>query len=183
MTATVPNRTDYLRSRHVTLNLRKTDDEGRSKDDVRRDVARSYSRAPVGRGGLPQTVVQTMHDDYVQLGSLAKVAKIYGRTRQAQYDLFVSHGFELRKINFHEKVSHAGKNYTPGKNGYLRCTTGDREPLHHVLWSEKFGPVPDGHQVTFKDGDSRNFEITNLACLPVREVTLFHHRRHLEQAA
>jgi len=54
--------------------------------------------------------------------------------------------------------------------------------LHHVLWIEAFGPIPAGHQVFFKDGDKTNFALSNLGCLPIREVTLYHHARHLSAA-
>lgn len=41
-----------------------------------------------------------------------------------------------------------------------------RWKLKHVLiWEEHNGPVPKDHVVTFLDGDKRNFDINNLACI------------------
>jgi len=34
--------------------------------------------------------------------------------------------------------------------------------LHQVNWEKAFGPIPKGLSVTFKDGDRKNFEPTNL---------------------
>lgn len=36
---------------------------------------------------------------------------------------------------------------------------------HVVIWEKENGPVPDGHVVTFKDGDKTNIDIGNLECI------------------
>ncbi len=59
------------------------------------------------------------------------------------------------------------------KDGYLQrkmTDTGsslkDFVPVHHLVWIEHTGqPMPKGHALTFKDGNTRNFDINNLELL------------------
>lgn len=41
----------------------------------------------------------------------------------------------------------------------------DWRPVHVLTWEAEHGPVPDEHIVIFKDGDRRNFDISNLECI------------------
>lgn len=41
--------------------------------------------------------------------------------------------------------------------------------LHVVRWTETHGPVPDGHIVVFKDGDTLNVAVKNLECISLAE--------------
>lgn len=155
-----------------------------SPDEVRRAMARQVKPRSVGRGGLPDYVVKAMYADYLQLKSLAKTGKVYGRTRQAMFDIFASRGLALLPRKFHAKISYGGRNWAPGKHGYYRATQRKRttaELLHHQVWIDVHGAIPAGHQVFFKDGDKTNFALENLGCLPIREVTLYHHRRKTGQ--
>lgn len=153
----------------------------RSTEEVRRSlVPRKASR---GRAGLGKQAIAAMYEDYKKLNSLAKAGKIYGRSRQAMFDIFRSHGLKLNARKFQERVRWNGEVFTPGKNGYLRGTRGDRRPLHKRIWESIHGPVPPGCQVTFKDGNKRNFDNSNLECLPFREVTLLHYRRIFPERA
>lgn len=151
-------------------------------DQVRRAMARQVRKGSCGRGGLPDYVVKTMYADYLRLKSLAKVAALYGRTRQSVYDTFRNHGLQLFAKRFKKKLLHGGRAYTPDKQGYYRDTifrAGQHKLLHHVLWIERNGPIPAGHQVFFRDGDKTNFAPENLGCLPIAEVTLYHHHRKI----
>jgi hypothetical protein len=38
-----------------------------------------------------------------------------------------------------------------------------------VLWEEKNGKVPEGHVLTFLDGDKRNISLENLALITMAE--------------
>lgn len=127
----------------------------------------------VGRNGLPDDFVQLMYRSYCRGKSLAQVAKIYKRSRQSVHDTFKRRGLKLRpdskalaKIEF----TYRGKNYGPGKNGYLRSTGKDRKQLHRVIWEEFHGPIPKGSQIVFFDGNKRNFDLQNLACMTAAEV-------------
>lgn len=152
-----------------------------SKEEVKRAMARQVKPGSCGRGGLPDYVVATMYADYQRLKSLAKVGAIYGRTRQSMYIIFSERALALNAKRFHPKVTFDGRNYTPGKNGYYRDTAmrkrGQHGQLHHAIWIKRWGPIPAGHQVYFKDGDKTNFALLNLGCLPVAEVTLYHQQR------
>ena len=49
---------------------------------------------------------------------------------------------------------------------------------HRLLWEQNYGPIPEGHLVIFKDGDRRNFDLDNLACIS-KQVNLQMSRKHL----
>jgi hypothetical protein len=156
-----------------------------TREEVRRAMARQVKPGSCGRGGLPDYVVQTMYADYQRLKSLAKVGKLYGRTRQSIYCIFSERGLQLEAKKFHPKITFDGRSYTPGKNGYYRDTAmrkrGQHGQLHHAIWVKRWGPIPAGHQVFFKDGDKTNFALENLGCLPVAEVTHYHQQRLKQQ--
>lgn len=125
-----------------------------------------------GRKGLPDDFVDRMHSDYLTLHSIAKVARLYGRTRQSVYESFARRGLRLysKKPPKEEREYH-GLNYTPNNDGYLRCTkSGFRKHLHVVIWEERNGPVPARCQIIFKDGNKRNFDPNNLVCLTIDEA-------------
>jgi hypothetical protein len=42
-------------------------------------------------------------------------------------------------------------------------------PLHHYNWILENGIIPEGMRVTFKDGDNRNCDITNLELITQKE--------------
>lgn len=39
-------------------------------------------------------------------------------------------------------------------------------PKHVLVWEKANGPVPEGHVVVFLDGNHKNFNLDNLACIP-----------------
>ena len=165
-------------------------DDAREKvilsEQARRVAIKHMRRNGCGRRGLPKEVVATMHADYRRLQSLAKVAKIYNRTRQSVWDLFRRHKLPLASRNFHARILFDGKYWTPGKGGYYRETTKRFCPqkLHHAIWEKRTGrKVPKGWRVSFRDGDNTNFQSSNLICLPIQEITLFHYRRRFRERA
>lgn len=123
-----------------------------------------------GRRGLPEAWAARMYNDYLRLRSLRAVGKIYGRSSQALWEMFTRRGWRTFEKIQRELIEHNGRKFTPGKNGYMRATAGDRAPLHAVIWTEANGPLPAGHVVMFKDNDKRNFALSNLACMPLRDV-------------
>ena len=40
---------------------------------------------------------------------------------------------------------------------------------HRKIWQDHNGPIPDGHVVIFLDGDRKNFDINNLACISMAD--------------
>ncbi len=147
-------------------------------EEMRRAAANAHPKARVGRRGLPGYVVDAMYADYLRLHSLSRVAKLYHRTRQNIWDIFRSHGKALFARTFAEKVIWRGRAFTPGKDGYLRATLGDREPLHHAMWRATHGEIPEGFQVTFRNANRLDFRDENLACMPIAEVTRLHSTGH-----
>jgi HNH endonuclease len=132
-------------------------------------------RVYVGRRGLPAQLVDRMYRDYLRLRSAAKVGALYGRTRQAIWDIFQTKKLQLRKKKFKKQIKHKGIAYSLHK-GYMRATSGGRVPLHHVLWIEKNGPIPFGHNLVFRDGNRFNFTLRNIICLTVAEQGKFSHQ-------
>lgn len=49
---------------------------------------------------------------------------------------------------------------------------------HRLIWEQNFGEIPEGYLVIFKDGDRRNFDLDNLACIS-KQVNLQLSRKHL----
>ena len=49
---------------------------------------------------------------------------------------------------------------------------------HRFLWEQNFGEIPDGYLVIFKDGNKRNFNLDNLACVS-KQVNLQLSRKHM----
>ena len=138
---------------------------------------KAYPKMIHGRGGLPAEVVTRMYGEYQSGLSLAEVGARHNRTRQAIYCIFLGHKVMLRARNLQRPVVYQGRKYTVSKGGYLRDTiTRLREKalveplLHRRIWVEHNGPIPEGHQVMFKDGNKRNFAIDNLFCAPLPTV-------------
>lgn len=44
------------------------------------------------------------------------------------------------------------------------------EYCHRVEWEKHNGPIPEGHNIVFLNGDKTNWDISNLACLSKNEV-------------
>jgi HNH endonuclease len=120
----------------------------------------------VGRRGLPRDVVELMYADYLQLKSLSKTGKLWHRSRQAVWQILSMAGFRLNTPpRKREAMEHGGLTYRrSAKGGFYRCTTSGRRLLHHVVWEEVHGPVPEGSEIIFEDGDKENIVIDNLRC-------------------
>lgn len=63
------------------------------------------------------------------------------------------------------------------KDGYLYrkiSDTGHRNtdwrPVHHLVWKERHGEIPEGHIVIFADKNKYNFDIDNLVCIKRSEA-------------
>jgi hypothetical protein len=108
--------------------------------------------------------VDKMFCDYERLKSVAKVGALYGRTRQAMWDIFKSRDLPLQKKVFKKKVWHNGVAYSM-HYGYLCATSIERTPLHHVIWIKANGSIPRGHKLVFNDGNRQNFSLENIVCL------------------
>lgn len=66
-----------------------------------------------------------------------------------------------------------GRKYSLKENGYYyNCTT--RRHLHQAVWEYHNGPIPDGYQIHHIDFNKENNDISNLACLSVKEHAAIH---------
>ena len=131
-----------------------------------------------------------MYQRYQDGLSLAQIAQEFEVTRQTVYDRFRRRGgiLPLRSRILQEGITYQGRKYTPDKNGYYRRTIRRRKTgrtyrrhelhLHHEIWVEHRGPIPEGHQVGFRDGDKGNVSIDNLICLPLIEMARLKHQPH-----
>ena len=41
--------------------------------------------------------------------------------------------------------------------------------IHRVVWEQHHGPIPSKHIVTFKDGNTLNWDISNLECISMKQ--------------
>jgi hypothetical protein len=81
-----------------------------------------------------------------------------------QYARKVAGGFKkgVRPFNY-MPIGTVFKN----SHGYLTRKIGDPRVykfLHHEVWEQHHGPVPEGHMITFIDGNRENITIGNLRC-------------------
>lgn len=85
------------------------------------------------------------------------------------------------------KKGHKHKNWKPlgtervcSKDDFILIKIAEQDPhrgfstrykhKHVVVWEKKHGPVPSGKVVMFKDGNNRNFDISNLILLTRAEL-------------
>lgn len=143
-------------------------------------LTRRSLRGTCGRRGLPDHVWQAMYAEYQTGKSCSEVAEIFGGTRQSVHEIFKCRGLQLRPqyLRLLEKIEYRGIAYTPGKNGYYMATVGARKMLHHQMWEDARGAIPDGWQVMFKNANHTDLRLDNMLCAPIAEVTRRHQRRH-----
>lgn len=68
---------------------------------------------------------------------------------------------------------HPGRSTTNGRPyKYIRVSKGKWKPLHQYLWENKYGRVPAGKCLWFKDGNSLNVNLSNLEIISRRENRL-----------
>jgi hypothetical protein len=60
----------------------------------------------------------------------------------------------------HNHKKRGGKPYK-----WIRLSKAKWEMLHVHIWKNKYGPVPEGHIIVFKDGNTMNVKLRNLACI------------------
>lgn len=115
-------------------------------------------------------LVAAMYAMYQMGKSLEKIAVIYGRTRQAVYDVFRTRGYELRKKELKGLQILNGVNFTLTKGGYLRGSiNGERVLMHRYVWETNRTPIPPKHDIHHIDKNRQNNSIENLELLPKAE--------------
>lgn len=80
---------------------------------------------------------------------------------------FFKKGHEPHNIKFdgYERIT---------KDGYveIRIEKAKFKLKHRYIWEQKYGSVPKGHVIIFKDGNNRNFDINNLKMITMAENAL-----------
>lgn len=137
--------------------------------DPQRGYLIRYNRHPKRRNNFK---VGEMYDCYRDGMSLATIAKLYGCTRQAVYDVFRSRGYKLRTKKLAGARVVDGVRYTFDGAGYLRGTHGGKRVyLHKLVWQRAHGPVPAGFQIHFIDNNKENCSLENLELVPLTEAS------------
>lgn len=138
-----------------------------------------HNRHPLRKNNFK---VGEMYDCYKDGMSLATIAKLYGVSRQAVYDVFRTRGYKLRSKKLKGARTIDGVRYTFDGQGYLRGTKdGHRVYLHKLLWERAHGPVPEGFQLHFKDNDKEHCAIENLELIPLQEMARVFNPDHHNQ--
>ena len=70
----------------------------------------------------------------------------------------------------HKKYKMYLWNFVMGKTHTNNAEPNVWMKVHHIVWEAHNGPIPDGHVVVFRDGNTANIEIENLHCLPRGEL-------------
>lgn len=52
---------------------------------------------------------------------------------------------------------------------YVRVRQGKYVQKHHLIWKEHHGEIPEGHLISFKNGNKADFRIENLECISLQE--------------
>lgn len=117
--------------------------------------------------------------------SIAGVAKMYKRSRQAVWDLFRSRGYPLRSKKLKGLMMIDGIRFTEMKAGYLRGTVPGRGRMmaHHYVWERErgVGAIPEGHVLMFRDGDKRHIAVENLELVRKEDMSRRFNPHHNNQ--
>jgi len=114
--------------------------------------------------------------------SLADIARLYKKTRQAVYDVFRTRGYELRHKSMRCATKIGGVVFTETKAGALRGTTpSGRTSAQRWVWEKANGPVPEGFVVRHLDGDPKNNFIENLELVAKSRMSVVFNPEHRNQ--
>ena len=78
----------------------------------------------------------------------------------------------FKKGNIPHNAKPVGYERVDKKSGYVFVKVSGRRKMvqkHRHVWEQHHGPVPDGHYISFRDGDRQNCDIANLVLLSKEE--------------
>ena len=115
-------------------------------------------------------IVQAMYAMYLTGKSIAEVARVYRKTRQAVFDQFRVRGFKMRSKPLRGLTILHGYQFTLTKGGYLRGTVDDERMLaQQFVWIMNCGPIPKGYCVRHVNADKTDNRKENLEMMPIKE--------------
>jgi len=82
-----------------------------------------------------------------------------------------------------ERVVYKGEVFAVLNTGRYLCSWNKDKPirlLHRRIWTETYGPIPEGYDIHHIDGDWRNNSIENLECVPRAEHAKMHMLERLQ---
>lgn len=120
-------------------------------------------------------IVQAMYAMYLTGKSIAQVAEVYRKTRQAVFGQFQARGFKLRSKPMRGLTIIDGYRFTAGKGGYLRgMVSGVRMYAERYVWTKHHGTIPDGYCIRHINRDRSDNRIENLEMLRRTEFAKIH---------
>lgn len=135
--------------------------------------------------------MQILRDNYADMPN-SELSKILNKTVRA-VTLQAMH-LDVKKSDalwkFKKEIGHrsykAIGTVVVNQHGYLVKKINDDYPLkkrwrylHHVVWEETNGPIPEGHILRFRDGNKLNTELSNLELCTYAEVMASNSIRNL----
>ena len=118
-------------------------------------------------------IVAAMYAMYQTGRSLADIALVYKRSRQAVYDVFKSRNYSLRSKQLKGLQIIDGFKFTETKGGYLRGTVnGERILMHQYIWKKYHGEIPEGSVIHHKDNNPANNKIENLELIRKEDMSI-----------
>lgn len=115
-------------------------------------------------------LVAAMYAMYETGKSLEAIGKVYGRSRQAVYDVFRTRGYPLRTKQLRGLQVLDGIRFILYKNSHLRGTRPDgrRVSMHHYVWEKHFDKIEPHEAVMHLDYNPQNNAPENLQKIPKR---------------
>lgn len=165
-TSCTPEMDEVIKRDYLTVSPQKIADKiGKSETSVKNRMRQLGLVIP------REIVEQRIRDSRIQKGAAPpnKGKKWADYLSEEQQDLLRKTQFKKGEDNHNNKYDgcisirhdhtnrHGGKTYK-----YIRLSKGKWKQLHVKVWEDANGPVPKGHAVVFKDGNTMNIVLDNL---------------------
>jgi len=114
-------------------------------------IERNKQSARINKGNIPANKGKKMSPE------------LYERVKRTMFkkgDVSANTMYDGAIVTRHNHKNRGSRPYN-----YIRVTKGKWELLHAHLWKQHNGPVPAGHIIIFKNGDTMNCSLDNLVCI------------------